>query len=66
MKIKPESEIFSHITLMSVISGLFHCSIQYFFNAIVSIRGLVNSQGKLGCRGYLSTPPTDILAATLT
>ncbi len=30
VKIKPESEISSHITLMSVISGLFHTRYLYY------------------------------------
>ncbi len=45
VKIRPESEISSHTTLMSVISGLFYP------NAVGSTRGLV-SQCKVGCRGY--------------
>ena len=38
MKIKPESEMSSHITLRSVISGLFHTR---YLHAVASTRGLV-------------------------
>ncbi len=36
MKIKPESEISSHITLMSVISGLFHTRYLHWSSFLVT------------------------------
>ncbi len=61
MKIKPESEISSHITLTSVISGLFHTRYLY---KVVSTRGRVTHSIKLAVGG-LPTPPANILAAAL-
>ncbi len=59
VKIKPESEMSSHITLLSVISGLFHT--RYIFTAVVRTG---NSQPKVS---YMApTPPADILAVALT
>ncbi len=55
MKIKPKSEISSHITLPSVISGLFLARYLHH-RSIVCKRGPV----------ILGTPPADILAAALT
>ncbi len=49
MKIKPESEISSHITLTSVLSGSFHTDI---FTVKVSTRGRVTHSSKVGSRGY--------------
>ncbi len=65
MKIKPDSEISSHITLINVISDLFHA---YIFTEVVCIR-VDNSWCEIMAinlsRGS-STPPADILAAALT
>ncbi len=36
MKIKPESEISSHITLMSVISGVFHTRYLHWSSFLVA------------------------------
>ncbi len=44
MKIQPESEICSHITLTSVINGLFHTR---YLHYIVSTRGRVTHRVKL-------------------
>ena len=44
MKIKPESEMSSHITLMSVISGLFHTR---YLNCCSEYQRTDNSQVKL-------------------
>ncbi len=57
MKIKPESEISCHITLTSVISGLFHT--RYLYHCSL---GLLTHRVKL----VEGATPGDILAAALT
>ncbi len=47
IKIKPESEISSHITLTSIISGLFHT--RYNFTKVVCTR-TSNSRGEVGSK----------------
>ncbi len=65
MKLKPESEISSHITLTSVISGLF-LAIDIFTEG--SLTGTCNSKCEVGCKTLLGLPrtPANILAAVLT
>ncbi len=62
VKIKPESEISIHITLTSVISGLFHIDI---FTEVVYFG---NSRCKVGKTqpGAPPTTPADVIAAALT
>ncbi len=65
MKIKPESEISCHITLTSVISGLFHTRYLYYCS-------WYKRKGKVGCRGYshpqliFSSCSNPVLEAALT
>ncbi len=61
MKIKPESEISSDITLTSVISGLFHT--RYLHQSSFLVTQLV----KLAKTHYgLPTTPADVIVAALT
>ncbi len=60
MKIKPESEISSHITLMSVISGLFHTRHLHWSRFLVT-QGVKLAKTHQG----LPTTPADIIAAAL-
>ncbi len=61
MNIKPESEISSHITLTSVINGLFHTRYLHLSSFLLT-QGVELAKAHQG----LPTTPADIIAADLT